>query len=65
MSQDMVTNDYVLIHSDLIGEVNNPRWQTMIYSRFYGQGYSSDVIDQTETPGAWGTHAGDLYNNPR
>ena len=65
MSQDMVTNDYVLIHSDLIGEVNNPRWQTMIYSRFYGQGYSGDVIDQTETPGAWGTHAGDLYNNPR
>ena len=65
MSQDMVTNDYQLIHSDLIGEVNNPRWQTMIYSRFYGQGYSGDIIDNTETPGAWGTRAGDLYNNPR
>ena len=65
MSQDMVTNDYQLIHSDLIGEVNNPRWQTMIYSRFYGQGYSGDVIDQTEVQSAWGTRAGDLYNNPR
>ena len=65
MSQDMVTNDYQLIHSDLIGEVNNPRWQMMIYSRFYGPEYSGDIIDQTEAPGAWGTHAGDLYNNPR
>ena len=65
MSQDMVTNDYSLIHSDIIGEVNNPRWQMMIYSRFYGQDYSGDVIDQTEAPGAWGTRAGDLYNNPR
>lgn len=65
MSQDMVTNDYSLIHSDLIGEVNNPRWQMMIYSRFYGPDYTGDIIDQTESPGAWGTRAGDLYNNPR
>lgn len=65
MSQDMVTNDYQLIHSDIIGEVNNPRWQMMIYSRFYGADYAGDIIDQTEAPAAWGTHAGDLYNNPR
>ena len=65
MSQDMVTNDYQLIHSDIIGEVNNPRWQMMIYSRFYGQEYTGDIIDQTEAPNAWGTRAGDLYNNPR
>ena len=65
MSQDMVTNDYQLIHSDIIGEVNNPRWQMMIYSRFYGPDYTGDIIDQTEAPGAWGTRAGDLYNNPR
>ena len=65
MSQDQVTNDYMLIHSDINGEVNNPRWQMMIYSRFYGQGYSGDVIDQTTPQGAWGTRAGDLYNNPR
>jgi len=65
MSQDMVTNDYQLIHSDIIGEVNNPRWQMMIYSRFYGPDYTGDIIDQTEAPNAWGTRAGDLYNNPR
>lgn len=65
MSQDMVTNDYTLIHSNINGEVNNPRWQKMIYSRFYGSGYAGDIIDDTETPGAWGTRAGDLYNDPR
>ncbi len=65
MSQDMVTNDFSLIHSDIIGEVNNPRWQMMIYSRFYGPSYTGDIIDQTEAPGAWGTRAGELYNNPR
>ena len=63
MSQDMVTNDYTLIHSDIVGEVNNPRWQIMIYSRFYGAG--GNDIDQTDIGNAWGTRAGDLYNNPR
>lgn len=62
MSQDMVTNDYTLIHSDITGEVNNPKWQLMIYSRFTGQG----TIDQTAPNNVnWGSHAGDLYNNPR
>jgi len=63
MSQDMVTNDYQLIHSDIIGEVNNPRWQMMIYGRFYGPDYSGDIIDQTDSPGAWGSRAGELYYN--
>lgn len=61
MSQDMVTNDYSLIHSDIVGEVNNPRWQLMIYSR--SQGYGG--VDDTDAYGMWGTRAADLYNNPR
>ena len=65
MSRDMVTNDYALIHSDVVGEISNPRWQMLIYSRFYGPDYTGDIIDQTEAPGAWGTRAGDLYRNPR
>ena len=65
MSRDMVTNDYELIHSDVVGEINNYRWQMMIYSRFYGPDYTGDIIDQTEVPDAWGTRAGDLYQNPR
>ena len=65
VSKDMVTNDYDLIHSDIVGEVSNPRWQMVIYSRFRGPDYTGDIIDQTEVPDAWGTRAGDLYRNPR
>ena len=64
MSKDSSTNDYQLIHSDVNGELNNPRWQLEIYSRIYGQGYDQGV-DQTEYEKGWGSHAGDLYNNPR
>ena len=64
MSKDSAANDYQLIHSDMVGEINNPRWQLEIYSRIYGQGYDQGV-DQTEYEKGWGSHAGDLYNNPR
>ena len=63
MSKDTAANDYQLIHSDVIGEVSNPRWQLEIYSRVYGQ--PDTGIDRTEIQEGWGTHAGDLYNNPR
>ena len=64
MAKDRSTNDYQLIHSDVIGEINNPRWQLEIYRRIYGQGYDQGV-DQTEYEKGWGSHAGDLYDNPR
>ena len=64
MAKDRSTNDYQLIHSDVIGEINNPRWQLEIYGRIYGQGYDQGV-DQTEYEKGWGSHAGDLYDNPR
>ena len=63
MSKDNVTNDFHLIHSDVIGEINNPRWQLEIYSRINGN--ITDGVDQTEYEGGWGTHARDLYDNPR
>lgn len=64
MAKDRSTNDYQLIHSDMVGEINNPRWQLEIYGRIYGQGYDQGV-DQTEYEKGWGSHAGDLYDNPR
>ena len=64
MSKDESTNDYHLIHSDVIGEINNPRWQLEIHSRVYGIGYDQGV-DQTEYEKMWGSRAGDLYNDPR
>ena len=64
MAKDSAANDYHLIHSNVIGEINNPRWQLEIYSRIYGVGYDQGV-DQTEYEKGWGSHAGDLYDNPR
>ncbi len=64
MAPDRSTNDYQLIHSDMVGEINNPRWQLEIYGGIYGQGYDQGV-DQTEYEKGWGSHAGDLYDNPR
>lgn len=64
MSKDSAANNYQLIHSDVVGEINNPRWQLEIYSRIYGVGYDQGV-DQTEYEKGWGSHAGDLYDNPR
>lgn len=64
MSKDNATNEFSLIHSDMPGEIYNYRWQMEIYSRNYGEDYNNN-IDQTENPDAFGTRAGDLYNNPR
>ena len=64
MSQDTAAGDYQLIHSNMIGETNNPRWQMEIYSRL-GVGNREQGVDQTEFEDTWGSHAGDLYNNPR
>ena len=64
MSKDDSTNDYQLIHSDVIGELNNYRWKLEVYSRIYGEHYDQGV-DQTDYEEGWGKHAGDLYDNPR
>ena len=64
MAPDRSTNDYQLIHSNMVGEINNPRWPMEIYQFVYGQGYDQGV-DQTEYERGWGSHAVELYNNPR
>lgn len=64
MAPDRSTNDYQLIHSNMVGEINNPRWPMEIYQSVYGQGYDQGV-DQTEYERGWGSHAVELYNNPR
>ena len=64
MSKDDSTNDYQLIHSDVIGELSNYRWKLEVYSRIYGEHYD-EGIDQTDYEEGWGKHAGDLYDNPR
>ncbi len=50
---DMVTNDYELLHSEAIGETNDPQWKTRLYSRTT----PVNSIDQTEirNPGHYGS----------
>lgn len=58
---DIVTNNYVLLHSTANGEVQNRQWQIILYSRS-GQ---PNNIDQNTTPDPFGENTLDEYNNPR
>ena len=60
-SRDMVTNDFQLIHSNMLGEIANFRWQTIIYSRTWDP-YS---IDEFAMPKTYGSFATDYYLQPR
>lgn len=40
---DLATNEYQLLHSNKYGEINNPRWKTLLDSRNKGQ--TSDLLD--------------------
>ena len=58
---DLVTNDYELIHSDAIGEVNNPAWQLVLNKR----SDSTNDPDATKGQDYFGGKANDYFNNPR
>ncbi len=58
---DLVTNDYTLLHSDAMGEIQNHSWQFRLLRRNTG----FDSIDDTDPGRHYGSRALDLYNNPR
>ena len=64
MTRDLATNDFQLIHSDAVGEINNFRWTTEIYQRTYGTYYDYGVDDYAK-PDSYGDKAKDYYDNPR
>lgn len=51
MNRDLSTNDYELIHSDAIGELNNPNWQMEIVQR----DVANRDMDVTDAPTRWGS----------
>jgi GWxTD domain-containing protein len=57
---NLATNDYILIHSNAEGEVNNPNWQSEL-SRHVGVRDADDIAPS----GKYKNKSGDLYNNPR
>ncbi len=61
MTKDIVTNDFQLIHSDAIGELNNARWTNEIYSRI---SFSADPVDDIVNPNTYGNNAKDEFDNP-
>lgn len=64
MTEDIVTNNFKLIHSDAVGEINNFRWTNLIYGRTYGTYYDYNV-DGTADPNSYGDKARDYFDNPR
>lgn len=59
---DLATNDFKLLHSNAIGEMNNYNWRLQLRKR--DSGYKS--IDQTgREVDEWGTRYNEYYEQPR
>ena len=66
MTLDIATNDFQLIHSDAVGELNNNRWTSEIYERTYSTYQQYYNSDGSVNPGInYGDNAKDYYDNPR
>lgn len=59
----LVGNDYVLLHSDMRGEPNNPRWQMMLYRR-NSQSLNLDNQDPGKSNN-FGNNASEFFNRPK
>lgn len=63
-TQDFATNDFELIHSNAIGELNNYKWRIWINSR--DTRYTNQMnVDDANYREIWGSNQDDYYNNPR
>lgn len=62
---DLVTNDYMLLHSEVPGEVKNTRWQYMLNSRNSTNTDLNSPTGSGNTQPQWGNNANEYYNNPR
>ena len=56
---DLVTNNYVLIHSTANGEIKNEYWQRLVYEPFVGG--NSPTESGTEIRDHYGSKATDYY----
>ena len=57
---DMVTGDFFLLHSDAIGEVNNPAWENSLVWRTY----APVDMEDTQSINSWGNLSEDYYTLP-
>ncbi len=59
-SPDMVTSDFILLHSDAIGEIYNPRWKVDLRNRIY----STIDLQDTQVIESWGDFEQDYWDLP-
>jgi len=59
-SPDMVTSDFILLHTDAIGEVYNPRWKVDLRNRIY----STIDLQDTQVIESWGDFEQDYWDLP-
>lgn len=57
---DLVTNNFVLIHSDARGEIRDDRWQVRLTKR----DQSNPNLDNNNSNDQFGGHSQDEYDNP-
>ena len=59
-SPDMVTSDFILLHSDATGEIINPRWKIDLRNRIY----ETLDLQETQVINAWGDMQTDYWELP-
>lgn len=59
---DLSTNDYVLLHSDAIGELKNPSWELFLHKRT--QQFGND-LDQENSIDIYGGRTKENFSNPK
>ncbi len=60
-NSDLVSNEFELIHSDAMGEPNDPQWQLRINRRTE----TNNDYDRQKSKEHFGKRANDIYRNPR
>lgn len=58
---DLVSNDFELLHSDMVGEINDPNWKMKLHKRNHQlrDPYENDPVDH------FGGRSDDFFKNPR
>ena len=57
---DLVSKSFTLLHSDALGEPNDPQWQLRLYKRTV---QNSD-FDKEKVEQGYGQHSNDQFTNP-
>jgi hypothetical protein len=58
---DLVTNDYILLHSNLTGEVSDPQWELKLNKR----NTNTNGFDDVNQPNHLGGKADEIFRNPK